>query len=388
MEEKKKSDEEKDTEKTSSDELETSEKELVEEKKSDEEDGVKKAKNPDFDLSKTLEGSELANAIAELQKNAYEQIRPVLEASQKMYEQIQPEMYGMADAIAESQKNAYEQIRPVLEASQKMYEQIQPEMYGMANAIAESQKNAYEQIRPVLEAQRKLAEQIQPIIEVYNNIDWDSIREAIAKQIKEIESILIEHEKNFWCLDIDIMSTILDGEITTEGLTEYIDANLESYIAEIVQDPIYELHATLIEETYEVYKGGFYKLCTMPLFAAFEHIFTLWYMGKIKKDEVSVNHKPNVKRLYHKIKPENYNDDNDVEKEELNTIFALSVLRTYKNTFVRIPDDLCRNLNRNSIAHGYHDYDSITKTEVLKLFQLLKSALILKSFDSNRVAEL
>ena len=61
----------------------------------------------------------------------------------------------------------------------------------------------------MLEAQRKLAEQIQPIIEVYNNIDWDSIREAIAEQIKEIESILIEHEKNFWCLDIDIMSNIL-----------------------------------------------------------------------------------------------------------------------------------------------------------------------------------
>ncbi|MCU5665544.1 hypothetical protein AB3U43_23025 [Bacillus cereus] len=41
---------------------------MEEKKKSDEEDGVKKAKNQDFDLSKTLEGSELANVIAELQK--------------------------------------------------------------------------------------------------------------------------------------------------------------------------------------------------------------------------------------------------------------------------------------------------------------------------------
>ena len=54
-------------------------------------------------------------------------------------------------------------------------------------------------------------------------------------------------------------------------------------------------------------------------------------MGKIKKDEVSVNHKPNVKRLYHKIKPENYNDDNDVEKEELNTILHYLYLGRIKH---------------------------------------------------------
>ncbi|MCC2539193.1 hypothetical protein OCF57_04045 [Bacillus cereus] len=353
-----------------------------------EEKVVKEAYNTDLELSEILQGPELAQTLAEIQNTAYEQIRPVLEVQRKLSEQIQPEIYGLAQTLAEIQNTAYEQIRPVLEAQRKLSEQIQPEIYGLAQTLAEIQNTAYEQIRPVLEAQRKLSEQIQPIIEIYNNINWDSIREAVAEQIKEIEAILIEQEKKFWCLDMDSISDIVDGEITEDGLSEYIDKNIESYIKEIVQDPMYKLHATLIEETYEAYKGGFYKLCIMPLFAAFEHVITLWYMGKIKEDKISVNHKPDVRKLYHKIKPEKYKDDNDVEKEQLNTIFGLSVLRMYKNTFVKIPDKLSQELNRNSIAHGYHDYDSLNKEDVLKLFQLLKSSLILKSFDSKNLAEL
>ncbi|CAG9613755.1 hypothetical protein BACCIP111899_02974 [Bacillus rhizoplanae] len=42
-----------------------------------------------------------------------------------------------------------------------------------------------------------MREQIQPIIEMYNNIDWDLMREVAAEQIKELEEVLIEQEKNF-----------------------------------------------------------------------------------------------------------------------------------------------------------------------------------------------
>lgn len=50
-------------------------------------------------------------------------------------------------------------------------------------------------------------------------------------------------------------------------------------------------------------------------------------------------------------------------------------------TFVGVPKELCQELNRNSIAHGFHDYDSITKEDILKLFQLLKSTLVLRYFN-------
>lgn len=108
-------------------------------------------------------------------------------------------------------------------------------------------------------------------------------------------------------------------------------------------------------------------------------------MGKVKTGSVSVKIKSNVKCLYYKIKP---NDYSDVAKEHLNITFALSVLRTYKKMFVKIPEELCQNLNRNSIAHGYHVYDSLSKKDVLKLFQLLKASWILKTFNHKNMADL
>ncbi|CAG9613756.1 hypothetical protein BACCIP111899_02975 [Bacillus rhizoplanae] len=114
---------------------------------------------------------------------------------------------------------------------------------------------------------------------------------------------------------MDTVAAIVDGEITKGDLSEYVDENLESYVIEIIQDPIYELHATLIQETYEAYKVGFYKLCVIPLFAAIEHVVALWYLGYIKEDMVFVNHKPDVWGIKNKIDPEKYNH---IEKENSN----------------------------------------------------------------------
>lgn len=68
-------------------------------------------------------------------------------------------------------------------------------------------------------------------------------------------------------------------------------------------------------------------------------------------------------------------------------MFAQSVLRMYEKTFVSIPEQLNKELNRNSITHGFHDYDSITQEDVLKLFQLLKAALILKYVSPKHFIE-
>lgn len=296
---------------------------------------------------------------------------PMIEATNKMY--------GMAQSLVEATNKAYRLAQPMIETTNKMYEVARP--------MIEAQNSAYEYMRPLIEAHERVYKQIQPIIEMYNTIDWDSMREAVAIQLKEIEGILFEYEKDYWCLDIDSMSVLIDEENTNFNLVEYVDEKLELYVQELIKDPMYKLHATLIEETYTAYKAGLYKLCVMPLFATFEHVIALWYMGKIQGEEISVNQRPEVKKLYYKIKPEKYNEDFDVEQVTLKTIFALPILRFYKSTFVRIPKELCQGLNRNSIAHGYHDYDSLTKEDILKLFQLLKSSLILKDLNPDKLAE-
>ncbi|KAA0766482.1 hypothetical protein DN410_02980 [Bacillus sp. SH5-2] len=211
-------------------------------------------------------------------------------------------------------------------------------------------------------------------------IDWGAISDAAAETLTELDTFLQKYEENYWCFDYEIMDLIGEDEINEESIIEYVESKLESYIAEITKDPLFELHVTLINETYEAYKLGLYKLCAMPLFAVFEHIIASWREGNIKEGVIEINKKPKLRRLFKIIDPDKFNE---VEHEQFSKIFALSVLRMFKKTFVNVPENLCQNLNRNSLTHGFHDYNSITKVDILKLFQLLKASMVLKYYDIN-----
>ncbi|MCZ6944480.1 hypothetical protein EJ131_29235 [Bacillus mycoides] len=239
------------------------------------------------------------------------------------------------------------------------------------------QKSIQEQYKPILQ-------QIGSALDVYKNADWDLINKSVVERLKHTDSILVTYEKEYWCLDMDIMTFIMNGSVAEENLSKYVEDNLQAYVDEITQNPMYEVHATLITEAYEAYKIGLYKLCIMPLFAAFEHIMAFWYKGNITEETISIKSNPNVWKLHQKIKPEKYLE---LEMEKIKKVFAASVLRTFKITFAKGSEELGKGLNRNSIAHGFHDYDSITNLDVLKLFQLLKSALILQFASSKNLAE-
>ncbi|MEK4578240.1 hypothetical protein [Bacillus sp. FSL R12-0074] len=332
--------------------------------------------------NQNLYSSEITGILSDAQKLWHEQTKPMYEMQRAWHEKMSP-MVEIQNAIREkiqpvldAQKAWHEKMSPIIEIQNAMREKIQP--------VLDAQKAWYEKMSPIIEIQNAMREKIQPIMEIYNKIDWDLLREAVAEEIKELEGILVEQEEIYWCLDIGTATAIVNGEIEKDDLSEYMDENLESNITKIVQDPIYELHATLIQETYEAYKAGFYKLCAMPLFAAFEHVVKLWCFGYIKQDNIVVNHKPNRYGMKKQMNPENYSH---VEKENLNKIFALSVFRMYEKIFADIPEQLGQELNRNAIAHGYYDYNSLSKIDIQKLFQLLKATLILKSFEPNKVAE-
>lgn len=237
-------------------------------------------------------------------------------------------------------------------------------------------------IRAVLELSRKMAEMqkqisrmMNPLVETLDILKKSSkvISKAAVEKLKEADAFLRKQENQLWCIDVNFYDAIQDGKV--RHYADYIDSQLDEYIQEMTNDPIYELHATLINETYEAYRAGYYKLCTFPLFSAFEHVIALWSERKITKEKITVNEKPKERKLYKRIQ-ELINEKH--AQEGVIKVFAQSVLRIYIKTFVRIPEHLNQELNRNSIAHGYHDYDSITQRDVLKLFQLLKSAMIMK----------
>ncbi|PFV83989.1 hypothetical protein [Bacillus thuringiensis] len=259
--------------------------------------------------------------------------------------------------------------------------------------IQDIQQSAMEVIRavqqPIIDIQDSIVENMcvfseinQHITGLMNIIDWESISDEAAERIKAIDSLLQEHEENFWCLDFEILDEIEENGMTQEHISEYVSENLDSYVEEIVKDPMYELHSTLIQETYEAFKRGYYKLCAMPLFAAFEHVLATWGDGNINVDMVSVRQKPIIFKVTKAINLEKYSE---IEEEQFTKVFSLSVIRMLHKTFVAVPSVICQELNRNSIAHGFHDYDAITKTDILKLFQLLKSTLVIRYFDTSLV---
>ncbi|NWK69747.1 hypothetical protein HWX41_11815 [Bacillus paramycoides] len=305
----------------------------------------------------------------------------MLEDFQNDSQQLRDLQQNLIQPFPDAYKDAVKNIQPIQDAYKDAVKNIQP--------IQDAYKGAVKNIQSFQDAYKGAVENIQIFSEmtahikgIMDIIDWESINDGIAKRIKEIDELLQEQEKKFWCLDIEILDAIEDAEITGEFISGYVSENLESYVEKIIQDPIYELHATLIKETYEAFKGGFYKVCVMPLFAAFEHVLATWGDGNINADVVSVRQKPEIYKVTRAINPEKYID---IEQEQFTKVFSLSVIRMLQKTFVGVPKELCQELNRNSMAHGFHDYDSITKTDILKLFQLLKSTLVIRDFNVNEV---
>ncbi|MGE1039694.1 hypothetical protein ACQKF0_09405 [Bacillus wiedmannii] len=203
--------------------------------------------------------------------------------------------------------------------------------------------------------------------------------------LEQIENLILEQENEMWCLDFELIANLMDKIITVEMIPEHVEDNIEYYIGKIINDPMYKLHVPLIKEAYEAYKSGFYKLCVFPLISIFDHVFSLWCEGKVKLNSISIDEKPNIFKLYTKVKPEKYEN---AEEEYFARIFTHSVIRMYKKLFLSIPNELSKELNRNSIMHGFYDYESINKIDVLKLFQLLKSAMVLRIADSSQLIQL
>ncbi|WP_255294723.1 hypothetical protein [Bacillus thuringiensis] len=224
------------------------------------------------------------------------------------------------------------------------------------------------------------SEMNQHIAGLMNSIDWETINQELEDDARNIEGILKEYEKDFWCVDMELFALIEDKELKFKEAPKYIEENLGKYISEINNESLYKFHTTLINEAYEAYKAGLYKLCTFPLFATFEYVMTSWYKGTINEDKKSIRQTKYVKGLRSNVHPRNYKN---VEEDPMFKVFSLSVIRVYRKLF----DTKYTNskLNRNTIAHGFHNYDSISKNDVLKLFQILKAAPVLKVFDKSKL---
>ncbi|MEI5893130.1 hypothetical protein DXB51_14725 [Bacillus cereus] len=286
------------------------------------------------------------------------------------------------EKVVEQPKTREQYIAEIIEVDKQMREAGR----NMLNTIHSVNKGVNERLEIFSKTLNNLMPKVnqslltmsQTILKTLNDIDLETINYDLEENAKETDAALQSYEKDFWCLDMEMYCDLEDGHISVAQIPNYVEGRLELYIEEIGRDPIYELHSTLIKEAYEAYKVGLYKMCAFPLLATFEYIISSWYSGNIKSDRVSMTKTKKVDRLYDQIKPEKFRN---VDEDLMFKTFALSVLRMFKKLFKTRK----KGFNRHLIMHGFHDYDSLTKTDILKLFQLLKSAMILRFFDLDKL---
>lgn len=247
-----------------------------------------------------------------------------------------------------------------------------------------------------------LADSVQPIIEHINNVkkiyepiqnlvsslkeftkpyistDWKKLSALARKRLEKIRDLHLEFEEELWCIDLDALEYVSEDDITPEALKDYVHENLDEYVLEMKEEPMFSIHKNLLSETLEAYKNGYYKLCAFPLISTLEHIIASWHDGNIKNDAVHIN--PDGSGLYNKIRSLTKTSE---ERLLLVQMFAHSLFRVFIKLYKTNNQNLNDELNRHTIVHGSHDYDSINQIDILKLFQLLKACFILRHLEKE-----
>lgn len=240
-----------------------------------------------------------------------------------------------------------------------------------------------ENIAPILKIADEMSEQQKLIVETLQslvipnlNIDFGMMNDIAMEMLQETKEVLSQFEEELWCIDMDILDYFSTEEITEERLVVYLQQNLEGYVDEMITSPIFKRHKSLLIETLAAYKSGYYKLCTYSLLSIIENRISSWYLGEDKKSNSY------VPRLHCKIKKMPVVWE---EKVELIKLFIQTIFKIYVELFKSNKEYLNGEINRHTIAHGTHDYDSIGQIDVLKLFQFLKASFILKDFKYDEL---
>ena len=273
--------------------------------------------------------------------------------------------------ITESAKNLQSLINEQLKLYYNTKDIFQPVIEKMS------------EVKQITKPFQEMVEKLSKLIEPLKNIDWEKLADYASEKLEETNDLILRFEKDLWCIDIDLLDYFSDKDITAEKIETYVENNLDDYVETMIEEPMFSLHTTLLTETLEAYKNGHYRLCSFSLLSIFEYIISSWFKGNIKVGEVLLHENPHVYRLYNRIEKISKKDE---EQKEFFRLFVQTIIRIYLNIFEKEHEVGSKKLNRHSIVHGIHDYNTIDKTDILKLFQLLKSCFILREISIDDIS--
>ncbi|MGG1340156.1 hypothetical protein ABE244_06160 [Bacillus toyonensis] len=222
---------------------------------------------------------------------------------------------------------------------------------------------------------------------IFNDFDLSSIREGLRIQLEKYESKVKKFDKELWTIDAELLDTFVDEsrEFNSSAIEKYVEDSLDSYINFFMTDDLYSDYKLIIEQAYKAYRNGDYALTVFPLFAVIDNLITNTFAAYQIDTQLKPKYKKNnnKNKIYYKVK-------DYVETNEDELAFYLMFFRRVYKVYTKIFEPAWNNhpnqINRNWIMHGSFTYNTITKLDTLKLFQLIKAIEVVKniSFEQDK----
>lgn len=243
-------------------------------------------------------------------------------------------------------------------------------------------KDFQNSMQPVLESLDKIGSLAKKLNESLSSIDFNGFQERVKNLLKDIKIKTDELSEHDIYIDLDVLENIdlanIHEDLNREKIMRILEDELDMKVNVLLEEPVLVMHKELIRQSYNSYLNKDFIVATMAIYPVIEHFVTTWSThedGEIDPMQVPKRHtSTRVKKLL-----EEYEIDNEVFAE-LEKRFLLNALEGYIKIFTPRIEEFKGGLQRNSTLHGYHDFNSISKNDYIKLTQLLKATLQLKNY--------
>jgi len=303
-------------------------------------------------------------------------------------------MYQVPSELTKTIKEAQERFKSIsnIAASLNFENSITSVTTEFTNLNKQIQSNLYQihnqnmsAVLVISETLREYNRTITNFRQAVNQFEHYKFSDILRARLKPYEEILTNYEPNLWCLHPELVELLIDKQEEYD-IEQVVEDFLENYMSFFMENELFEHHRLIINQAYAAFKNEQYALACFPLFAVIDNLISTQF----KDYAINLEEKPKLRNYkdkdYYKFK--DFVDSNE-DRYAFNSIFVKSIFNIYSVLFKPIYKRHPLHLNRHWVLHGSYDYDRIQKSDVLKLFQLVRATEVMNhvSFIPIKKAE-
>lgn len=277
-------------------------------------------------------------------------------------------------------------IDSILKANEQ-YMRPMRDIYASVDTFIAPFMKLQRSIQPMLESLEKIGNIAKKLNESIEKIDFDKLHEQVKQLLEDIKRNVDDLSEHDIYIDIDELENIdianINEGLSREKIMRVLEDELEMKIGVLLEEPVLVLHKELIRQSYNSYLNKDFIVATLAIYPVIEHFVTTWSThenGEI--DPLQVPKRKTNTRVKNLLKKHEIGSETF---EELEKLFLLNALKGYIKIFALDIKEFRGGLQRNAALHGYHDFNSISNKDYIKLIQLLKATLHLKNYDYKKL---